>query len=227
LFSHVLYKDFIVYKIYDLFYNYENKNLTPVETKDNISYLINSDGDEGWDYQYNIETKEVTEYKTDKGSSDLQEKEGTLNLSLFGIISLLIGLILLLFIVILYKHNGNENFEIIKEEDSNETFEIIKESTEVKNLTNDKAVNPKKKEMEKIREEIIPIIDQMELKEYKNKQKDPIFRWDEQIKYENIAKQIIFNGKSNTSRNKHVHNTTKKLNNNKSKENIKEKIKKK
>jgi len=174
--------------IYDLFYNNENKNSNSVETKDNITYLINSDEDEEWDYQYNISTQKLTEYKKDK-KSDLQDKKDVLNLSVFGVISLIIGAILLLLIVILYKNKDDENFE------------VINKSEEAINTTNDQVVEPKKIETKEKLEEISPKADQMELKEYKNKQKDPVFRWKEQIRFENIATQVIFNDKSNESNN--------------------------
>jgi hypothetical protein len=85
--------------VYDSFYNYENKKNCSVETKDNTTYLINSDEDEEWDYQYNIKNNKLNKYEDKKELSDLPEEQGTLNLSLFGIMSLLIGLILLFIFV--------------------------------------------------------------------------------------------------------------------------------
>lgn len=55
--------------IYDIFHNNATGNETTVELQDNGEYLIDSDGDTIWDYEYDPETNVLTSY------SPLEEEE--------------------------------------------------------------------------------------------------------------------------------------------------------
>ena len=77
--------------------------------------------------------------------------------------------------------------------------------------------------MEKIREEILPKIDEMELKTYKTKQKDPIYRWNEQMRFEKISTQIMIDdkyNKKNINGKMSKNSKLKKSNNNKKQKNM-------
>jgi hypothetical protein len=82
--------------IYDSYHSNVTGNDTCVEKQENGSYLIDSDGDEHWDYLYDPQTKKLSWYPT-PGQGTIQEGKTLLLLgSIIAIIAILFIIIILL-----------------------------------------------------------------------------------------------------------------------------------
>jgi len=89
--------------IYETFYSNETEGTTTTEYNDtNGTYLINSDGVEGWDWVYDPVTDTLTEYVEEGGETpvdDTTEEDDTTILYMLGlgmiiVIAVLIGIYL-------------------------------------------------------------------------------------------------------------------------------------
>ena len=91
--------------VYDFFYNYSSEKKTEVDQDSDGCYLIDSTGDDKWDFIYDSETEELTDYEL--GVQDPVSPQGQNT----AIILLAIFLMIILIVSFIFIKRNNDNLE--------------------------------------------------------------------------------------------------------------------
>jgi len=95
--------------VYENFYNNETENTTATEyDEENESYLINSDGAEGWEWVYEPPTDTLTEYMEEEAPAEPEPEQDNTIYYMLGLGMLLVILLLLAIYYYMKKKEGSK-----------------------------------------------------------------------------------------------------------------------